>query len=385
MVARIALYWHNGLSLGHISPSAKIGRALAHFVPGSAIIGIGGSSRGLDLLPRGMDLIKLPSYLAYDRVGGYEFEPILPISERELFRIREDLILTFVKGFRPHILHVEFEPQGINGELAPAIVASPDTKKVLGLRGVLASREETNQWFFSKRMVDFIDANFCAIHAHTDPQVFRIEHYYDVPTSLASRIEYTGYLAEPVEMSMSEARDALGLDDDAYIIVASFGGGQGTHQLWLRVLESLTIHRKRFDKAYLATGPYLEDDAYESLQAEVADKPNIILQRFLDELPVWMKASNLFIGAGGVNTLGEVIAAKANALIISRQINDMEQHIHSSRLAELGIIRHVSLPQALCGALSDLLDECISEPLESQLQITVGGAQTVAKLVSELL
>jgi len=40
------------------------------------------------------------------------------------------------------------------------LINSPDTKKVLGLRGILGAPEETNHEFFSPRMIAFIQEYF---------------------------------------------------------------------------------------------------------------------------------------------------------------------------------------------------------------------------------
>src|SRR5207249_7486305 len=69
----------------------------------------------------------------------------------------------------------------------------------------------------------------------------------------------------------------------------------------------------------LAAGPYLEANAYERLHAQVLWHPNWQWTRLLDPLPLWIKASDLFIGSGGYNSLAEIIATGANALIIDRK------------------------------------------------------------------
>ncbi len=52
-----------------------------------------------------------------------------------------------------------------------------------------------------------------------------------------------------------------------------------------------------------------------------------------------MKACDVFIGAGGYNTLAEVLANKVNAIIIPRHLSDTEQQIHTSFLTPKKLIR----------------------------------------------
>ena len=49
MSKRIALYWYNGRGLGHTVRNATLGQALLDYMPGSAVLGITGAAKGLEL------------------------------------------------------------------------------------------------------------------------------------------------------------------------------------------------------------------------------------------------------------------------------------------------------------------------------------------------
>jgi predicted glycosyltransferase len=387
MTKRIALYWHNGRSLGHTIRSATLGQGLLERIPGSAVMGITGASKGLELLPPGMDVIKLPSYLAFDHPQGAVSAPVLPVTRDELARMRANLVATFVRDFRPQALVVDYHPQGNDGELIQAISQSPATQKVLGLRGILGTPEETNSQFFNPRMADFIRANYDAIHVYVDERVFRLEEYYDVPAALVNMLRYTGYVTRPAASTRQEARAQLNLEAQARIVVASFGGGQGTEQLWQGVLHALAGIAQSFDLAYFAAGPYLEADAHARLQSAVALHPNWHWARLLDPLPMWMQASDLFIGSGGYNSLSEVLATGANALIIPRQLNEREQLLHATSLERLQALRLLELETALHEDIAPVLEKCLREPFPAagQMPIRTDGAITNARLIEELL
>ncbi|HKV59977.1 MAG TPA: glycosyltransferase [Ktedonobacteraceae bacterium] len=387
MTKRIALYWHNGRSLGHTIRSATLGQGFLQRMPGSAVMGITGASKGLELLPPGMDVVKIPSYLAFDHAQGAVSAPIMPITREDLARMRENLIATFVRDFRPHAWIVDYHPQGNDGELVPAVTQSPATQKVLGLRGILGTPEQTNSQFFSPRMADFIRANYAAIHVYVDERVFRLEEYYDVPASLLEMLRYTGYVTRPTAATKQEARTQLNLESQARIVVASFGGGQGTEQLWQAILQAMEGISHTYDLAYFAAGPYLEADAYMRLQKSVAHHANWHWIRLLDPLPMWMKASDLFIGSGGYNSLSEVLATGANALIIPRQLNEREQLLHATSLAKLQALRLLDLETALHEDIASILETCLREPfpIAGRLPIKTDGAETNARLIEELI
>jgi len=384
---RIALYWHNGRSLGHTVRCATLGQALLDHLPGSIVVGITGASKGLELLPPGMDLVKIPSYLTYDETGGVRTTPIISLTREEFQRIRENLIATFVRDFQPAAMVVDFHPEGKNGELIPTVISSSNTKKVLGLRGILGSPTETNREFFNSRLIAFIQDYFSAIHVYVDEHVFRLEDYYSIPASLSAMFKYTGYVTRPTVASKAEARAILRLDPHARIIVVSFGGGQGTAPIWQSILRSLSKIQDRFDFACLSAGPYLEAEAYERLRTQVSQHPNWTWTRLLDPLPVWIKASDFFISSGGYNSLAEVIATGANALIIPRQLNEREQELHAISLANLNILRIANMDTILSEDLTPLLELCLSEPYPGNINIRIAtdGAQQSARLIYELI
>jgi predicted glycosyltransferase len=384
---RITLYWHNGRSLGHTARCATLGQALLNRIPASIVVGITGASKGFELLPPDMDLIKIPSYLTYDGTEGVRTTPVLSVAKEQFQRIRENLISTFVQDFQPHALIVDFHPEGKNGELIPTVLNSPKTHKVLGLRGILGSPAETNRDFFNPRLVSFMQENFSSIHIYIDQQVFRLEDYYAIPDSLRAMFEYTGYVTRPTISTRAEARALLELAPDARIVVISFGGGQGTEPIWQAILRGLSKIQKQFDHAYLSAGPYLEADAYERLQTQVSQHPDWTWTRLLNPLTTWIKASDLFIGSGGYNSLAEIIAVGANSLIIPRQLNEREQEIHATKLANLNILRIANLDTILNHDLSSLLEKCLKEPYPQNQTITIAtyGAQHSARLIEALI
>src|SRR5260370_13082490 len=199
-----------------------------------------------------MDLVKIPSYLTDGDTGGVGAKPILSLTKEEFQRMRAKLIVKFVRGFQPDALVVDFHPEGKCGELIRTVINTPNTKKVLGLRGILGGLAETNREFFNSRLAAFIQDYFSDIHVYMDERVFRLEEYYSIPASLSAMFKYTGYVTRPTIATRAEARAMLQLDPDARILVVSFGGGQGTEPIWQSILLALYALRNPFYYASLS-------------------------------------------------------------------------------------------------------------------------------------
>ena len=381
---RIGIYWHNGRALGHTSRCGTIGDALLR--QNNVVVGITGASRGLELLPPEMDVLKLPSYLAYDSETGVKTWPVMKTTKSEFQNIRQNLISTFLRDFGPDVLIVDYSPQVKKGELTRALIESASIKKVLGLRGVLDSPEEINDNYFAPEMVSFIQKYYTSIHVYIDPNVFRLEEYYRVPDSIRSMLKYTGYVTRSVAVTREKARCVLGLDASSRIIVVSFGGGQGTEGLLAEIISALGRIKDKYDQVFLATGPYLEAESFERLRAMVSSDGRLKLSRFLDQLHLWMKACDLFIGSGGYNTLAEVIVTNSNALIIPRQLSEREQRIHSNVLSDLGVVRTLQIEEISANPhLCKTIEMCLAEPIFTDRPILTNGAQRNAELIKSLI
>jgi len=381
---RVAMYWHNGKSLGHTAETAKIAHALTAGVPHLSLAGITGAYRGLDLLPAAMDVVKLPSYADYDLSEGPHAAARQGLTVEGLFALRTELIEVFLRHYAPDVLLVNHLPYGAARELAPALSRAQPGGRVLSLRGVLFDRDTTNEKYFGEAATRWIAEHFDAIYVHTDPQVFRLEDYYTVPDVLRERIRYLGYLAGDPGTDRNTARLTLGIEPGERLVVASMGGGQGTLPIWLAVMAALDSVRSRFDRAVLVTGPYLEPGHAAALSARTADKDWLELRDYVSDLPAWMAASDLFVGAAGSNTLGEILAARCNAVVIPRQVAEPEQRIHARLLAGRHLVRMCDLPAVLSGSLAHVLAEAIDDPLAPGIAVALNGARRYPQLLTDL-
>lgn len=371
---RVAMYWHNGRSLGHTAEVAKISHAISNGMPNAHLVGLTGAYKGLDMLNEKMDVIKLPGFANFDKLSGWDYTGRQGMEAEELFKCRTELAECFMRNYDPDIFMVNHVPFGLNDELKPTLNLNRKGTRILTLRGILFDREKTNREYFKGDAVKWIADKYDALFVHIDPNIFSIEDNYDIPAVLREKIQYTGYLSCKNDLSKIDARFMTNLDVNKKIVVASMGGGQGAIDIWKSMLAGLKENKDNFDEAYLITGPYLEteDSIYlDNLQKE-CDWLHII--KYVSNMQIWMAASDLFIGAAGSNMIGEILAVGCNSILIPRQIREVEQHVHSKILSDKSIVRMCELVDVLGGKIGSVITEGLKNPLLGKHDILMNGA-----------
>lgn len=382
---KIAMYWHNGRSLGHTAETAKISGVLSEAFVQSYFAGISGAFKGLDMLPSKLDVFKLPSFSNYDRREGWNYTGNQGMPVKALFELRSKLIYTYLADYRPDVLMVNHIPNGLYDELVPALKLENQSLRILTLRGILFDREKTAREFFSGDAARFLLDHYDNLIVHIDPNIFSLEEYYDIPREIQERIRYVGYLTPRCTVDRSTARASLGLDDQERIIVASMAGGQGAMNIWTRILEACGKNRRCFDKCCIITGPYLEYEDKIALRKMQDELDWLRVMEYTADMQLWMTAADLFIGAAGSSMIGEVISTSCNAIMIPRQVREIEQLVHSTLLAQRGIVRMCSLEDTLSGKLNCLIPEAMAEKLDSSAHhIQINGLREYPKLIQQL-
>nr|WP_281069379.1 glycosyltransferase [Paenibacillus shirakamiensis] len=160
------------------------------------------------------------------------------------------------------------------------------------------------------------------------------------------------------------------------------GGGQGAYRIWENMVKSLLKNKEHFDQAYIVTGPYLEKDDAIRLKKWAAELPWLHVLEYVPNMMAWMAASNLFIGAAGSNMLGEILATKCNAIVIPRQVREVEQKIHSALLKERGFVRVCDLEGVYDGKLDQQIYDGLQEPIAFRQSIQMNGTSAYSDILN---
>ena len=161
---RVAIYSQDSLGLGHLRRNIVIGETLLKARQDSNVLLFADSPVApFFQVPERMDHIKLPS-IRKVAAGSWEATR-LSMDDRELIRLRADLLCNVLQNFRPDLLLVDHMPGGAQGELLPALKALKQTRPacavVLGLRDILDAPDVTQR-------VWEVEGAYDALHRYYD-------------------------------------------------------------------------------------------------------------------------------------------------------------------------------------------------------------------------
>jgi predicted glycosyltransferase len=100
-----------------------------------------------------------------------------------------------------------------------------------------------------------------------------------------------------------------------------------------------------------------------------------------------LATADLFIGAGGYNSIADVLYTRTNALLVNRHKHSQEQDIHITRLAELGLVHKCTIGEFTERELPTAIDRALAEPrpVNGGLLPMMSGAERAAScLLSHL-
>src|SRR5436309_4591170 len=200
---RVAIYSQDSLGLGHLRRNFLIGASLLEATEDSQVLMFADSPVAPFFpVPERMDHIKLPSIRKVS-AGCWE-STRLRIDERELIRLRANLLRDAVLDFRPDLLLVDHMPGGAQGELVPALKslkqAHPDCFVVLGLRDILDARDVIKRVWESEGTYEVIGRYYDRLLIYGSQGIFDTCCTYDLPVPPRGG-HYCGYVVnrDPVK------------------------------------------------------------------------------------------------------------------------------------------------------------------------------------------
>ena len=364
MSLKLLMCSNEALGLGHLRRTLRIASALHAEIPNLSTLVLTGSPMVHGFrLPPGVDSVKLPS-LSMESL--WLFNPKhLPLSLKEVIRLRERITLETVAAYQPHLFLVDSRPVGVQGELLLALRAFKESRTgaalVLGLRDIVGPDNAREQWR-AHGAVPVLEELYDEIWVYGCQALYDPIKEYEFPDAVARRVRFCGYLGvEPPAAPPDATRRELGIGGNTFVLVTVGNGRDGFPVLdaYLHALEFVPEDRRLF--SLLIGGPDLPQEHQEVIRqrceemARIQPKRPVRFIEFSPQLLEYMAAADLVVSMAGYNTLVEILTLEKRALVIPRDHIAMEQLIRASLFERLGLIRmlhpdHLS-PQSLAEAL----------------------------------
>lgn len=363
---RIALYSHDTQGIGHVRRNSLIAAAIVAGHPDVAVLLLSGApeSTALPMPPR-TDLVTVPS-LAKDRAGDYGARA-MPAPLADVLAIRESILDAALQSFAPDLLVVDKVPRGILGELDRPLRRVRErygTRTVLGLRDVLDDAATTAREWEAARTSEAIRTLYDQIWVYGDPTVFDPAVEYHWSTATRRKVAYTGYLAHGRSRLLGETspdgpapgavRAVAGP-----IVLCLVGGGQDGAAL-ARAFADADIPAGH--TGVLVTGPYIDPEAADHLRATASGRDDLVVHRFVGDVPALADRSAATVSMGGYNSVCELLAAGRPTLLVPRTVPRQEQSVRAERLAERGLVDVASNATATPAAVGEWLAEAAGRP-----------------------
>jgi len=363
--ARILIYSHDTMGLGHLRRCRAIAHALVErraelsvlILSGSPVIG------SFEFRPR-VDFVRIPG-VAKRRDGSYG-SLSLDLDIRDTLAIRAAIIRHTAAAFAPDLFLVDKEPLGLRGEAAPtlAMLKSRGVPLVLGLRDVMDDPELLAPEWKRKNVVPALRDLYDAIWIYGIPELCDPMTGIALPRSVRRKLAYTGYLrrALPTPPALGAGPQMAGTAP--YILVTPGGGGDGDALIdW--VLRAYESGADLPHDALIVCGPFLRPALRDAFLARADRLPRVRALTFDTQLEALMAGAAGVVAMGGYNTFCEILSFDKRAVLVPRQVPRCEQTIRAQAAHRLGLARYV--PEGKPGTLMDLdLMERVIVDLETQ-------------------
>jgi predicted glycosyltransferase len=386
---RFFFYSHDGMGLGHVRRQIAIAAALGTVEPSAQVLlatsvddvaGLG--------LPPNVDTLKLPG-LRKNANGDYSARR-LGITKTQLRRFRSSVLRVAVEAFQPDVVLVDKHPFGAKGELTPALNAAKTggARLVLGLRDVLDEPATVAKEWAQERIHERLPDYFSLVLVYGDRTVFDPLLYHPLPSAMAARIQYCGYVVgppgcascgdqcpylSPLEpITHPSVLCTVGGGEDGFFLLKSFLGAANTGN-W----NSMAIG-----------GPLLSVAENIKLR-EMAAGGGVRFHSYVPCLSKLFWRIDAMVCMGGYNTLVEAVSKGVPIVCVPRTAPRSEQLIRARAFAKHKLLR-VVLPDALSPELlRQEVAMALAEPRSDLAQranrvLNFNGAQTAGHLLLSL-
>lgn len=344
--ARIALYSHDTMGLGHMRRNLLVAHALTKLTPAPSILMLFGAREAANYpLPPGVEAVTLPAFTK-GKDGGYRART-LDVSVDGLVQLRSNALQAILGAFSPDLLIVDKVARGALGELEATLGTlrrRHRTRIVLGLRDLLDEAGTVRREWDDDHTVAAIRSYYDAVWVYGDRRVCDPVAEYGLPLDAALRVEFTGYL-DPRDRWSAPSQPPVAPPDHPYAL-CMVGGGQDGDAV---AMAFAAARRPEGLAGVIVTGPFLSPATRAVLDQACASDPGLVVHGFVADPSQLIAGASRVVAMGGYNTVTELLAYGKPALVVPRVVPRTEQLLRAERMERMGLLE-VLHPEALCPA-----------------------------------
>ncbi len=334
--ARVLMYSHDTMGLGHLRRCREIAHSLVEDASKLSVLILSGSPiiGSFDFRTR-VDFVRIPGVIKL-RNGDYT-SLNLHLDVEETLKLRESIIRHTADTFDPDLFIVDKEPWGLRGEVRQTMemLKERDTPLVLGLRDVMDEPTALVPEWERKKVLPALEDLYDEIWVYGMKQICDPFDGMDMPASVRMKTRYTGYLRRRVP-SVGTASH-IPMTEDPFILVTAGGGGDGDGLMdWV-----LRAYEQDPDLPYpalLVLGPFMSQENQADFMERAAELDRVNVITFDSRIESLMARAAGMVSMGGYNTFCEILSFDKRALIVPRTEPRLEQYIRAQRAEELGMV-----------------------------------------------
>jgi predicted glycosyltransferase len=392
---RILLYSHDTYGLGHLRRNTTIAHGLMQRSPQLEVTLLTGSPVADQWpFPEGVSIVRLPPVI---KVGPEEYQPVQARSMSAVRAERAGIIASTLLRLRPDVFLVDHAPLGMKGELGLALKmareALPDTRVVLGLRDVLDAPEVVQATWRAQGVYQIMETAYDDIIVYGSRELFDATSEYGIPDALASRVQFTGYLAKDRGLEHSidgretwaQARRA----GDRRILVMGGGGGDAAPMLLAAIQAWHSLRYLVHGEAVIVVGPLMAPADRTEVERLAGGVACVQVIRSSTTMLSLVAAADLIVSMGGYNSVVEAVAARKPLVICPRTAPRREQLIRAEIMARLGLAQVARLDGEgdAAARIADAMVAALKAgppPAHAWRAIDLRGTERVADLLLEM-
>jgi predicted glycosyltransferase len=377
--ARVLFHVQHLLGIGHLKRAATLARACERAGLAVTVVSGGHPVAGLDV--GAAAFVQLPPVRAVDKYFKIlvdERDRVIDDAFRD--RRRELLLATFAR-VRPHAIVTELFPFGrrqLRFELAPLLAAArgaaPAPYIACSVRDILVEPPKPER---TAEMLALAREHYDAIFVHGDPALVSFERTFGLAASLASKIRYTGYVVDEAARRAPDGGPGTGE------VVVSAGGG-AVSEILFRAALAARPHTPLASCVWrLLAGHGLPDAEFDALRS--AAPAGVVVERARPDFTRLLANCALSISQGGYNTVMEILATGARAVIVPYAGGlETEQTLRADLLRSTGL--EVVAETDLSGErIAAAVVAALAGERPRGVSIAADGAATTARLLAAAL